>query len=193
MLIPCPVCGLRDAGEFSYGGDATVPRPPLEEEAAEPWIDYVYARRNPRGEHEEFWQHVHGCRQFLLVQRNTETHEVLGAHLLGPFGDMFELAEEPEPEAGAMEPAEGATQEAPGGEEIVMEEITIASASGEEIVAEEEEEDEIVFYEELEEEPEEGAGIEPPEDEPPAEEEPDEDEPSDETEGDETKKPEREE
>ena len=27
MLIPCPVCGLRDHGEFTYGGDATIVRP----------------------------------------------------------------------------------------------------------------------------------------------------------------------
>src|SRR3546814_8270426 len=27
MLIPCPHCGPRDVGEFTYGGDATKERP----------------------------------------------------------------------------------------------------------------------------------------------------------------------
>ncbi|WP_026380483.1 sarcosine oxidase subunit delta [Afifella pfennigii] len=87
MLIPCPVCGQRDAGEFFYRGDATAARPPLEEEAERPWVEYVYARHNPRGEHLEFWQHAHGCRQLLVVRRNTETHEVFEARLVGPFGE----------------------------------------------------------------------------------------------------------
>ncbi len=40
---------------------------------------------NPRGVHEEYWQHVHGCRQFMVVTRNTETHDISGARLVGPF------------------------------------------------------------------------------------------------------------
>ncbi|MDQ0324424.1 sarcosine oxidase subunit delta [Rhodopseudomonas julia] len=86
MLIPCPVCGLRDVGEFTYWGDAGVKRPSHREKEAGPWIPYVYERKNPRGEHKEIWQHEHGCRQFLIATRNTETHEVLNAALAGPFG-----------------------------------------------------------------------------------------------------------
>ncbi|HSK39216.1 MAG TPA: sarcosine oxidase subunit delta [Arenibaculum sp.] len=85
MLIPCPVCGSRDHGEFTYGGDATVVRPTLEDSDPRRWAAYVYDRRNPRGLHTEYWHHVHGCRSWMIVERNTETHEVGAARLIGPF------------------------------------------------------------------------------------------------------------
>jgi len=72
MLIPCPVCGLRDQSEFTYGGDATIVRPELADTNAARWADYVYDRRNPRGPHQEYWHHIHGCRTWLIVERNTE-------------------------------------------------------------------------------------------------------------------------
>ena len=31
----------------------------------------VFVRDNPMGEHREYWQHVHGCRQWLFVVRDT--------------------------------------------------------------------------------------------------------------------------
>jgi heterotetrameric sarcosine oxidase delta subunit len=85
MLIPCPVCGLRDHGEFLYGGDATVVRPAISDPDPAHWSAYVYDRDNPRGPHREYWQHVHGCRSMLLVKRNTDTHDVSGAELVGPW------------------------------------------------------------------------------------------------------------
>ena len=87
MLIPCPVCGERDQGEFTYGGDATVARPDLEKRDAAPWAAYVYDRENPRGAHEEYWHHLHGCRQWLVVTRDTQTHDVSGARLVGPWAE----------------------------------------------------------------------------------------------------------
>jgi sarcosine oxidase subunit delta len=85
MLIPCPVCGLRDHAEFTYWGDATIVRPAISEADRGPWARYVYDRANPRGAHEECWHHVHGCRQWLVVARNTETHDISGARLVGPW------------------------------------------------------------------------------------------------------------
>jgi sarcosine oxidase subunit delta len=38
--------------------------------------DYVYLRDNPRGQHRELWQHEAGCRRWLIVTRNTATHEI---------------------------------------------------------------------------------------------------------------------
>jgi sarcosine oxidase subunit delta len=87
MLIPCPVCGMRDHGEFVYGGDATVVRPAIDDRDPAHWAEYVYDRRNPRGPHEELWQHVHGCRQTMIVTRNTETHAIAGARLVGAWAD----------------------------------------------------------------------------------------------------------
>ena len=96
MLIACACCGPRDVSEYTYYGDATVVRPPLEAEthaaAADAWFAAVYQRRNPRGPHAEFWQHSAGCRAFLRVVRNTLTHEVLTVELVGPWADAGEPA-----------------------------------------------------------------------------------------------------
>lgn len=92
MLIPCPVCGLRDHGEFLYGGDATVKRPDIADADPAAWTVYVYDRGNPRGDHLEYWQHVHGCRNWLAVSRSTETHDVAAARLVGAWADAAEGA-----------------------------------------------------------------------------------------------------
>src|SRR5262245_18656717 len=85
MRIPCHYCGERGNEEFAYLGDATLVRP--EADAATPlllddadqkqWVDYVYLRDNPTGVHRELWQHVSGCRAWLVVTRNVRTHEIL--------------------------------------------------------------------------------------------------------------------
>ena len=80
MLIPCPYCGPRNVTEFTYGGDADVKRPadPAAVSDAE-WMAYLYLRENPRGPHDELWQHSAGCRRWIRVTRNTLTHDVLGS------------------------------------------------------------------------------------------------------------------
>lgn len=85
MLIPCPVCGLRDHEEFLYQGDATLERPDIADPDPARWAAYVYDRANPRGKHTEYWHHVHGCRAWLVVTRSTETHDVSGAVLVGAW------------------------------------------------------------------------------------------------------------
>ncbi len=77
LYIKCPYCGLRAQKEFSYGGDATVKRPNINEEvSSEDWDNFVYMRKSPRGKHLELWQHIAGCRQWIKVQRDTATHEI---------------------------------------------------------------------------------------------------------------------
>lgn len=78
MRIPCPWCGERDAGEFVYGGDATLRRP-ADDAPMQDWVDYVFYRDNPRGAHREHWQHVQGCRAWIVVERDTLTHAVTGS------------------------------------------------------------------------------------------------------------------
>jgi methylglutamate dehydrogenase subunit B len=85
VLIPCPVCGPRDHGEFTYSGDATLIRPGVTEGDQNDWASYVYDRENPRGGHREYWHHVHGCRCWMIVNRNTETHDISGAELVGAW------------------------------------------------------------------------------------------------------------
>jgi sarcosine oxidase subunit delta len=92
IRIPCPHCGLRDHSEFTYLGDATVARP--DEKDAEDcsrggkWSRYLYQRDNPRGVHEELWHHGKGCRSWLVVTRNTATHEVIAAKLAHDRGEQ---------------------------------------------------------------------------------------------------------
>jgi heterotetrameric sarcosine oxidase delta subunit len=76
LRLDCPFCGVRDHDEFRYGGDASVKRPAPENGDPEAWHRYVYVRANPRGSHREYWQHVMGCRQWLLVERDTGTHAI---------------------------------------------------------------------------------------------------------------------
>jgi len=85
LRIDCPYCGLRDHAEFTYGGDATRARPNFDDSDFERWFAYVFLRDNPRGPHREFWQHVHGCRQWLVVERDTLTHEIASVR---PARDM---------------------------------------------------------------------------------------------------------
>ncbi len=86
MLIPCPHCGTRPVEEFTFLGDASVMRPTTNDPASmEQWYGYVYLRENPRGAFDEFAHHAGGCRAWLVVSRNTETHEIYGAVTAGDY------------------------------------------------------------------------------------------------------------
>lgn len=77
MLIPCPHCGTRPVEEFTFLGDAKPVRPTsLDPASMEQWFDFVYLRENLKGYNDEYVQHVGGCRAWLVVTRNTETHDV---------------------------------------------------------------------------------------------------------------------
>lgn len=78
MIIPHPLLGPRDAAEFVYLGDAAlIARPDgLAGDAQDAFYDYVYLRDNPAGEHRELWYHEQGDRSWLVVTRNTLTHEI---------------------------------------------------------------------------------------------------------------------
>ena len=75
LRIMCPCCGERDYTEFTYGGDASRERPAYDSANRQAWYSYVFLFDNPKGRHQEFWQHVHGCRQWLVLERNTATNE----------------------------------------------------------------------------------------------------------------------
>lgn len=79
MRLPCPICGERDRREFYYKGAAlTRPDP---EAAQDAWDGYLHLRDNPAGETQELWYHESGCLAWLVVTRNTVTHEISAAHL----------------------------------------------------------------------------------------------------------------
>jgi heterotetrameric sarcosine oxidase delta subunit len=75
MLLPCPWCGPRDAGEFGYVGEL-VDRPDPRTATRQQWRDYLYVRRNSAGWRSERWYHRMGCRRYLVVERDTTTNEV---------------------------------------------------------------------------------------------------------------------
>jgi len=82
MRIPCPFCGPRGIEEFSYRGDATPVRPTADaagEADIGEFVAYVHDRPNPAGWIEEYWYHGAGCRSWLIVRRNTITHEITEA------------------------------------------------------------------------------------------------------------------
>lgn len=83
LRIPCPFCGPRDHAEFDYEGDATVTYPPLDA-PEDAWFEAVFLRANPRGPHSEYWRHAQGCGAYLVVERDTLTHEIFSARLAHP-------------------------------------------------------------------------------------------------------------
>jgi heterotetrameric sarcosine oxidase delta subunit len=76
LRIPCPHCGVRDYSEFRYAGDATKRRPEHGSGDVDAWYEHVFLFTNPKGPHREYWQHVQGCRQWLVLERDTATNEV---------------------------------------------------------------------------------------------------------------------
>ena len=77
MIINHPLLGPRDSAEFVYKGDAgLINRPDRFDASDEQMHDYIYLRDNPAGEHKELWYHEQGDRSWLVVTRNTLTHEI---------------------------------------------------------------------------------------------------------------------
>ena len=76
MRIPCPYCGPRSSEEFSYHGDAAPARPRDGAAPERVWAEYVYLRDNPAGPIQDLWWHGSGCRAWLVVSRDTRTHEI---------------------------------------------------------------------------------------------------------------------
>jgi len=81
MRLPCPICGDRDIREFTYRGDATYIARPKPDAGPEAWDDYLHNRENPAGMTRELWYHGQGCGAWIVVERNTVTHDVHGARL----------------------------------------------------------------------------------------------------------------
>lgn len=83
MIINHPLLGPRDASEFTYLGPASLMlRPnPKSDTAAGDFYQYQYLRDNPAGELQELWYHEQGDRSWLVVTRNTLTHEITNVEL----------------------------------------------------------------------------------------------------------------
>ena len=73
--LACPFCGPRELREFEF-------RKTLPEPGGTPFAR-VYERVDRPALSVEHWQHVEGCRAWLLVRRNPSTGAVLELELLG--------------------------------------------------------------------------------------------------------------
>ncbi len=82
MRIPCPICGTRDRREFTYKGAAVLLDRPSPEADAASWDAYLHLRDNPAGRTRDLWFHDAGCAAWLVVERDTISHEIFGAELL---------------------------------------------------------------------------------------------------------------
>jgi|HubBroStandDraft_6_1064221.scaffolds.fasta_scaffold311387_2 heterotetrameric sarcosine oxidase delta subunit len=70
----CPFCGARELEEFRFHKTLAEPGANAYEE--------VYERINRLAVSIEHWQHVHGCRAWLLVRRNPSNDSVRDVRLL---------------------------------------------------------------------------------------------------------------
>ena len=82
MRLICPLCGERDRREFYYYGAEDYLHRPGAEAALPEWDSYLHLRGNPAGATRDLWYHEAGCSQWLLVTRNTVTHEISGVELV---------------------------------------------------------------------------------------------------------------
>ena len=77
LILTCPNCGARNAGEFRFGGEYN-PRPsdPVQVDDDE-WVGYLYLRDNVAAVQREWWYHGVGCGRWFLAERHTRTNQVV--------------------------------------------------------------------------------------------------------------------
>ena len=79
MIINHPLLGPRDSEEFVYLGSTKLMDRPTnweEDASSEDFYQYQYIRENIAGDHQELWYHEQGDQSWLVVTRNTITHEI---------------------------------------------------------------------------------------------------------------------
>ena len=86
MRITCPICGERDRREFYYRGDAVALNRPDPDASEADWETYLHLRDNPAGVTRDLWYHESGCGAWVVVTRDTLSHEVLSAELAAEAG-----------------------------------------------------------------------------------------------------------
>jgi sarcosine oxidase delta subunit len=74
--LVCPFCGARELREFEFYKTL-----PADEHGNA--YEQTYERLASLEHSAEHWQHVEGCRGWLLVHRNPSTGQVVSVRLLG--------------------------------------------------------------------------------------------------------------
>lgn len=75
MKIDCPHCGVRAQAEYTY--ERTLDSIVTLDMPADEAVGRLYARANPRGLDDELWRHSYGCRQWIVLRRHRQTHEIV--------------------------------------------------------------------------------------------------------------------
>ena len=96
MIINHPLLGPRDISEFVYLGDASLLKRPMwdSNKSEEKFYEYLYLRNNVAGIHKELWFHQHGDRSWLVVTRNTISHEITKVELAADISKKLAKANE---------------------------------------------------------------------------------------------------
>ena len=81
MRIKCPLCGDRDSREFTNKGHETYLDRPTDDAWSPAWDKYLHLRDNPAGVTRDLWYHHAGCTSWLVVERDTTTHDILRVEL----------------------------------------------------------------------------------------------------------------
>ena len=81
MRIKCPLCGDRDSREFTNKGHETYLVRPSDDVWSPAWDNYLHLRDNPAGVTRDLWYHHAGCTSWLVVERDTTTHDILRVEL----------------------------------------------------------------------------------------------------------------
>ncbi|QDY70777.1 sarcosine oxidase subunit delta [Qingshengfaniella alkalisoli] len=85
LLIHCPYCD-QDLPEleFTYAGEAHLTRPSDPSLLTdEEWRDFLFIRKNPKGNHAERWRHTHGCARFFNAVRDTVSDRFIVTYKAG--------------------------------------------------------------------------------------------------------------
>ena len=80
VLGSVPAVAHVIAGDRVFPVTLTFDDPGVSDEA---WADYLFMRKNPKGIHFERWCHVHGCRRWFNVARDTVSHRILAVYRMG--------------------------------------------------------------------------------------------------------------
>lgn len=73
ILVPCPNCGPRDAGDFRFGGESHA-RPDVSTATPAQWRDHLFTKDNLAGWQKESW-YCRPCRTWFSTERNTVTNQ----------------------------------------------------------------------------------------------------------------------
>lgn len=82
QIFFCPFCGPRNEREFSFAGEVGKTRPDTTQAISDAdWADYLYSQRKSKGHVREVWMHMF-CAEIFIMERNSETMEVIGTTAL---------------------------------------------------------------------------------------------------------------